>query len=282
MRMVRPVARLVRRRLRAAGGRLSAAGRRAGARWLRRGAAAVLVLVAGAAGQLAARPVDLELVLAVDASSSVDRTEFHLQMVGLAGAFRHPKVHAALRAAGDLGIAVTLLQWSGANRQNTAVPWTAVDGPESAVALAARIEATPRYVIGGGTALGSAMEVAAGRFADNGFEGRRRVIDVSGDGRANQGRRPETVRDRAVAAGITINGVAILNEEWALDRYYRDSVIGGTGAFLLTATDFDDFARAIIAKLVREIAGAPIAGRPPASTTSSPRLAAVARPGPAP
>ncbi|MGK7344731.1 MAG: DUF1194 domain-containing protein, partial [Candidatus Nitrospinota bacterium M3_3B_026] len=221
---------------------------------------AALALAAGAPAR--AGPVDLELVLAVDASSSVDRSEFDLQMQGLAGAFRDPKVQAAIEAAGDLGIAVTLVQWSGARRQEVAVPWTRVADAGAAEALAERIATTPRFVIGGGTALGSAMAFALGRFRDNGFDGRRRVIDVSGDGRANQGRLPGQVRDEAVGAGVTVNGVAILNEERALDRYYRDNVIGGTAAFLLTAADYEDFARAIVAKLVRELSGVPVARTP--------------------
>jgi len=210
----------------------------------------------------AQQAVELELLLAVDSSSSVDRREFDLQMQGIARAFRHPDVAAALQAAGARGVAVGLLQWSGSKRQTLAVDWMRVDDRAGARAFADRVARTARLVLSGGTSIGMALETAAAELERNGFRGQRRVIDVSGDGRANMGPRPALARDRAVARGITINGLAILNEEWALDRYYLDNVIGGTGAFIMTADDYEDFARAIKQKLVREIAGAPVARAP--------------------
>lgn len=215
-------------------------------------------------GQTPARAesVALELVLAIDSSSSVDFSEFDLQARGLAEAFRHPEVHNALRAMGEPGIAVTVLQWAGARRQKIAVPWRRIAGPAQANTFAEALIAMPRYVVRGGTAIGDALDVAIREIAENGFEGRRRVIDVSGDGRSNMGRPPRALRDRALAAGITLNGLAILNEEAGVDRYYLDHVIGGDGAFLMTATDYRQFAEAIRRKLVREISGTPMVRAP--------------------
>ena len=231
------------------------------------GAAATAALIAAAPIAAAQEPapgrrVDLELVLAVDASSSVSAAEFTLQIQGLARAFRDPRVVQAIRASGDLGMAVSLVQWSDNRKQFLAVDWTLVIGPDGASAFAKEVANTPRFLIGGGTAIGGALKFAMRLLEGNDFQGRRRVIDVSGDGRANQGAHPAKLRDRAVALGITINGLAILNEDLAVAEYYRAHVIGGTGAFVMTANDYESYALAILIKLVREIAGAPIASRP--------------------
>jgi len=236
--------------------------------------AALMLLTAGldtAAAQKMER-VDLELVLAVDTSSSVSPGEFNLQMRGLAEAFRHPAVQAAIRAAGDFGIAVSLVQWSDNRKQTVAVDWVAVYDGASADAFAAEIDNTPRYLIGGGKAICGAMLFSMRQLQINEFEGRRKVIDVSGDGRTNQGSSPTRARDRAVAAGITINGLAILNEDILVDLHYEANVIGGTGAFVIRADDYQDFADAILEKLIKEIAGVPIAARP--TRTGAPLLAA--------
>lgn len=222
----------------------------------------VLSLLAPSAAAVRAEPVELELVLAVDASSSVNRGEFDLQMQGIAEAFRSPAVVSAIQAVGGNGIAVSLLQWSGTDKQRRAVAWTRVFDADSAATFGDAVAVAPRYVLTGGTAIGQALDTALADFEGNGFEGRRRTIDISGDGRANVGLRPEIVGQRAAAAGVTINGLAILNEEPSLDRYYLDHVIAGTGAFLMTATNYDDFETAIRRKLVQEIAGAPVAGLP--------------------
>ncbi len=208
------------------------------------------------------RPVDLELVLAVDASSSVSANEFELQIQGLARAFRDPRVLQAIRAAGELGVAVSLVQWSDHRKQFLAVDWTLVADSDGARAFADEVADTPRFVIGGGTAIGGALNFAMRLLGGNDYQGRRRVIDVSGDGRANQGAEPAKLRDRAVALGITINGLAILNEDMTVADYYRDQVIGGAGAFVMTANDYESYALAILTKLLREIAGALIAARP--------------------
>ncbi len=206
--------------------------------------------------------VDLELLLAVDSSSSVSAEEFDLQMRGLAKAFRDPAVVQAIRASGDLGIAVSLMQWSDNRKQMIAVDWMRVTDDASAAAFSQEIENTPRFLIGGGTALGGALTFGMRQFDKNNFQGRRKVIDISGDGRTNQGAHPSRIRDAAVAAGITVNGLAILNEDLYVDRYYLYNVIGGTGAFVMTASDYQDFATAILEKLVKEIAGVPVAERP--------------------
>lgn len=223
---------------------------------------AVAILVLGwlaLAPGARAEPVDLELVLAVDSSFSVDREEFDLQMKGLARAFRDPRVIAAIRASGDHGIAVCLAQWADNGQQSMALDWTAIHDAGSAETFARRLEQTPRLIVGASTSITGALRFAMRQFERNGFEGRRLVIDVSGDGRHNQSTGPAAQRERAVNMGITINGLAILNEDHQLDRYYRDHVIGGTGAFVMTTDSYRDFAEAIVRKLVREISGSPLA-----------------------
>ncbi len=223
---------------------------------------AVALAALGAFGEgrgQGAIPVDLELVLAVDASSSVSAREFNLQMRGLAEAFRHPAVHGAIRAAGDLGIAVAMVQWSDNRKQTVAIEWALVRDEAEAQAFAQTIDTTPRYLIGGGTAIGGALLFATRQLQINRFMGRRSVIDLSGDGRTNQGSQPSKARDAAVALGITINGLAILNEDPLVDRHYQAQVIGGTGAFVMRADDYEDFTRAILQKLIKEISGAPVA-----------------------
>jgi hypothetical protein len=214
--------------------------------------------------------VDLELVLAVDASSSVSSDEFNLQIQGLAEAFRDPRVLQAIRASGDLGVAVSLFQWSDSRKQILAVDWTLVTDVDQAVAFADEVSDTPRFLIGGSTAIGGALKFAIRLIVDNDYNGRRRVIDLSGDGRANQGTRPAPLRDAAVDLGITINGLAILNEDPVVADYYRSNVIGGTGAFIMTANDYESYALAILIKLIREIAGAPIARAPPRAPPGAP------------
>jgi len=212
-----------------------------------------------------AEPVDLELVLAIDTSISVNRQEFTLQVAGLARAFRDPRVHAAIRAAGDRGIAVSLVQWASHNEQAVMIGWSKVQDPDSALRLADDIARMPRHFAGYGTAISSALQFCTDLFFGNGFEARRRIIDVSGDGSDNRGPMPSRNRNVAVSLGITINGLAILNEEPNLDFYYDRHVIGGSGAFVMTANDYIDFADAIVAKLVREISQGPIAAAPEGS-----------------
>ena len=208
----------------------------------------------------AQQPVDLELVLAVDISSSVSTDEYNLQMGGLADAFRDPKVAAAIRASGDLGVAVALIQWSENRLQFVSVDWALLHDRASAGAFADEIASAPRLVVnGGGTAIGGALKFSTAQIEENEYYGLRSVIDISGDGRTNQGWSDWPLRDAAVARGITINGLAILNDQPYLDNYYRANVIGGPGAFVMTTMDFRSYAQAILAKLIREIAGMPVA-----------------------
>lgn len=210
----------------------------------------------------AAAEVSLELVLAVDCSSSVDQEEFELQMRGLAKAFRHPSVLNALQQTWPKGIAVALLQWSGDNDQVKALDWTLINSAPAAAAFADELDKTPRFVDGGPTALGNAVNISVDWIRGNPFVGERQVIDVSGDGRANTGDAAAVARHYANQNGITVNGLAILNEEPKLASYYLAGVVGGPGSFLLTANDFEDFSRAIRRKIFFEITGPPIVQGP--------------------
>ena len=216
-----------------------------------RAAAVSVVMLASAAPVSAGTPVELELVLAVDVSSSVDDDEFELQMQGIAAAFRHPSVLAAIHQAGDRGIAVALIQWAEFVHQRKTVDWTLVHDAADAAALADDIAATGRAIPGGGTAIYGAINFALHEFDTNGYVGQRRVIDVSGDGRSDLLVPTTAARDRAVARGVGINGLVILNDEPNLDRYYRANVIGGADAFVMAVDDFEDFAAAIVTKLIR-------------------------------
>jgi hypothetical protein len=204
--------------------------------------------------------VDLTLVLAIDSSGSVDFAEFELQTGGIARAFRDPEVIEAIAGAAPNGIAVSVIQWSGRHQHLVAVDWTEVTDARSAAALAAKVEATGRILIGE-TAIADALRFATEHLAYGPFQGARQIIDLSGDGPTNAGGDPDAVRDAAVRAGITINGLAILNENPRLDRYYAEHVIGGPDAFIVAARDYGDFAHAIRLKLLREIRGAPLAER---------------------
>ena len=208
-------------------------------------------------------PVDLELALAVDVSRSIDAEEAQLQREGYIKAFRDPEVINAIET-GMLGrIAVGYYEWAGLLHAHVVVDWTLIEDAASTHAFA---DALSRNVplSASRTSISGAIDFAQPWFNDNGFEGSRRVVDVSGDGPNNWGELVTNVRDRAVAAGVTINGLPILDVGGGLfsrfniadlDLYYRDCVIGGTGAFLVVAADFNDFARAVRRKLVLEIAG---------------------------
>lgn len=210
----------------------------------------------------AAENVVLELVLAIDVSSSVNEEEYALQMKGFAEAFRHPAVVAVIESLGSKGMVVTLIQWSGADTYVQAIDWTRINGRASAEAFAGQVENAPRLIEGGATAIGDAMLFARALIELNGYNGTRRTVDVSGDGIANQGKQPAVARALLNAENITVNGLAILNEEPRLGAYYKAGVVGGPNAFLVTATDFEDFARAIRIKLITEIDG-PLISRNP-------------------
>jgi hypothetical protein len=209
--------------------------------------------------------ISLELILAIDASTSVDQREYGLQIQGLAEAFRHPAVQEAIRQSGDDGIAVAAVAWSGAFSQSVLVPWTRVFDQASAQGLADRISGSGRAA-DGNTAIAKALRFMMPLFETNGLNGRRKVIDVSGDGRDNRGPPPITLRPAIQESGITVNGLAIMSDDVGLHRYYIEHVISGTGAFAMAVDNYDDFAEAILKKLLREIMGVPVAGLGPSGS----------------
>jgi hypothetical protein len=201
--------------------------------------------------------VALVLVLAVDASGSVSNDRFELQKQGYAAAFRNRHVLNSIRSLTKQSIAVTMMQLTGPELHVQTVDWTLVKDEVSVNALADAIEATKRQLFGGGTSISGAIDYSRILLAASPFLGTRRVIDVSGDGANNRGRAVTLARDEAVIHdGISINGLPILALEPDLDRYYYDNVIGGPGAFMVPARNYDTFAEAILKKLITEVAGA--------------------------
>jgi hypothetical protein len=204
--------------------------------------------------------VDLELVLAVDVSGSMDRDEQELQRGGYASALVHPEVLAAIRTGINARIAVTYVEWAGSTAQRVVVPWTAIESLETAESVSAAIRRAPLGSMRG-TSISGGLGFSAGLFESNGFDGIRRVIDISGDGPNNMGPTVTPVRDKIVADGIIINGLPIMlrpSNGFAglinLDLYYEDCVIGGPGAFIIPVDAPDQLAPAIRRKLVLEIA----------------------------
>lgn len=206
-------------------------------------------------------PADIALILAVDSSSSVDESEFTLQMAGLAAAFRDAEVQTALSANAPNGAMILMMEWSSAGWQQVNIPWRRIRTAADADALARDMADAPRLIYGGGTAIGAALDFARRQFTELPMPVHRRVIDVSGDGSSNQGPALEISRKQAMVAGITVNGLAIINEELDLADYFRHTLIAGIGSFALPATDYTDFAKAIKTKLLREIA-VPVAADP--------------------
>ncbi len=211
----------------------------------------------------AAEPVDVELVLAVDVSGSMDRDEQVFQRNGYVEALRAPEVLDAIQS-GLLGrIAITYLEWAGPGQQRHAVGWTVISDARTAEAFAAAVLAAP---IGSmrGTSISSGLQSAALLFEANGYEGYRRVIDVSGDGPNNQGAPVVATRDQVLALGIVINGLPITMKQGrqsadappSLNAYYQNCVIGGPGSFVVPVAGKGELATAIRRKLVLEIADA--------------------------
>jgi hypothetical protein len=199
--------------------------------------------------------VDLQLVLAVDASGSVSEERFELQKRGYVAAFRSPRLARAISSGPARAIAVTMVQWTGPALQVQVVPWMLVNDEASMERFADTIAAAPRQLFGGGTSISGAIDHALSLFGTGPFSGGRRVIDISGDGRNNRGRPAAEARDDAVRAGASINGLPILAIEPDLETFYRDNVIGGPGAFVIAAASFASFADAILKKLIIEISG---------------------------
>lgn len=207
-----------------------------------------------AAAQTKKSDVDLQLILAVDASGSVSQSRFQLQKEGYATAFRNPKVLQSIREGMAQAIAVTMYQWTGQFLQARVVPWMIVKDEATATALADAIEHTGRELYGGGTSISGAIDFGMGLWVTSPFQSARRTIDVSGDGSNNSGRDVRAARDEAVKAGVSINGLPIVSIEPDLDRYYFDNVIGGPGSFMVPAKNYESFGDAVLKKLITEIA----------------------------
>jgi len=224
--------------------------------------AAMFPAVASAADQ-----VDLLLVLAADVSRSVDSEKFQLQREGYAAAISDPRVLDAIRSGRNGRVGVAFVEWSGIGSQRVVIDWTTVSDAESAKGFGDRVLEAPRS-FADRTSISGAIEFAMGQFARAPFESARRTIDVSGDGTNNSGPDVTQVRDEAIAQGVTINGLVILSETplaWnpdhtnppgGLENYYRNNVIGGPGAFVLTAQNFNSFGQAIVKKMIAEVAQA--------------------------
>lgn len=218
----------------------------------------------------AAEPVDVELILAVDVSRSVDAEEMELQFRGYEAAFRDPRLIEGI-AGGPIGcIGCTLFTWSDWHIQHTLVPWMKLDGARNCNAFADALAAAPRQSFLY-TSISAAMDYAGKQFGQA-YEGTRRVVDISGDGVNNSGRPVSEARAEALEKGIVLNGLAVLDKQPSplalagaippLDDYYREEVIGGPGAFLVVAEGFTAFESAVRRKIIREIAMAPPPGAP--------------------
>ena len=227
--------------------------------------AVLLAILAGAPAR--AETVDLHLVLAADVSRSMNDERFHLQRMGYVEAFRDRRVINAIRS-GALGrIAVCFVEWSGESSQKVLIDWTVINDDESAAVFADQL-AKPLRSFADRTALGVAVEYSVELLKRSPHDSKRRTIDISGDGTSNNGTPAGVARDRAVAQGITINGIPILSAEplpWnpghthppgGLENWYRENVTGGPGSFTMVAENFQSFAYAIANKLIREIADA--------------------------
>jgi len=217
-------------------------------------ALALLLACSAYALAFAQTAVDLQLVLAVDASGSVDQRRFELQQQGYVAAFRDPRVLQAIQSGSAQAIAVTMVQWTGPELQIQVLPWTLINDTTTAHAFADAIAVTPRQLFSGGTSISGAIDYAVPLMQEGQFRGLRRVIDISGDGTNNRGRPAARARDDAVEAGIVINGLPILEREPQLKGYFSEHVIGGPGAFVVAAESYQTFAEAILKKLVREMA----------------------------
>ena len=221
----------------------------------RRRVAALALLSLLAATPARAGSVDLALVLAVDVSESVDADEYELQHEGIARAFEGAPLVAAISGGANGAIDVLVLEWSDRDKQVVTVDWTRVSDKASAAAFAAKVRASRRSS-NGLTAIGDALLAAQASFLNLPDRAARRVVDLSGDGMANIGPPPQQVRDAMVAAGITVNGLAILKTEPWLDSYYDDNVVGGPGGFLMQVEDFPSFIAAMQQKLLNEVTAA--------------------------
>jgi hypothetical protein len=213
----------------------------------------------------AAEEVDLLLVFAADVSRSVDQPKFQLQREGYAAAIADKRVLEAVTTGRNKRIAVAFVEWSGVSSQKVLIDWTLIDGPDAARKFGDQLIELPRS-FAERTSISGGIDFAMGLLKQAPFHSARRTIDVSGDGTNNSGRDVTLARDEAVAAGVTINGLVILSDRpmaWnpehtnppgGLAHYYRTNVVGGPGAFVIVAEDFNSFGQAIVKKLIAEIA----------------------------
>ena len=227
-------------------------------------AIAVVVTLCSLTAGARAAGVDLTVVLAADVSRSVDDGEFELQRKGYAAALADPRVLTAIHASKSGAIGVCFIEWSGEDEQHIVLPWTEIRDEEDGGAAAAALLKTPRSFTGR-TSISAAIDYAMGYFGKAKWPATRRIIDISGDGTSNSGRPITEARDQAVAAGVTINGLAIINEQadfgysahthppGGLPNYYRQNVVGGPNAFLIIVKNFNSFADAMANKLAKEI-----------------------------
>jgi len=218
----------------------------------------------GLVGETRGANVELEVILASDVSRSVDDAEFDLQRKGYAAALTDPRVLAAIQGRSGATIGVCFIEWSGADEQRVVVDWTEIRDAEDAGGVAAAILAAPRSFMGR-TSISAAIDFAMMQLAKSTWQAKRRIIDISGDGTNNSGRPVTEARDQALAQGVTINGLAIINDKpnlgysahtqppGGLPLYYRQNVIGGPNSFLLVVQDFNSFPDAMANKLTKEI-----------------------------
>ena len=197
---------------------------------------------------------DLALIIALDGSASVGFEEFNLIAGGLAAALRDPEVSAGLTGGPNRASHLAVLLWSGPGAHETMLDWTRLATETDVEAFAAAVEAVPRIVRAGETAIGEALLACEALLATLPATATRRLVDIAGDGRSNAGPPPQPIRDRLAAGGVTINGLCVLHEEPDLLQSYTDEVIGGAGAFALACTDYGAFAEAMRHKLALEVA----------------------------
>ena len=230
--------------------------------------AGLLLLILAAAAPARADDVDVALVLVTDVSRSIDDSEFKLEKDGYTSAFTSQKVLEAIRGGPSGKIAVAYLEFASSFEVRTVLDWTVISDKASAQSFAEKLAAAPRS-FWGRTAISAGVDQAVQLLAETGTNAARHVIDVCGDGTNNAGREVSDARDDAVKAGITINGLAIINDHpvsWTfahvqppggLANYYRTNVTGGPGNFVLEVHDFNSFGEAMTRKLVNEIATQP-------------------------
>ena len=230
----------------------------------------LVAAVLAATSARAADSVDLLLVLAADVSRSVDSAKFQLQRSGYAAAISDPRVLDVIRSGPNGRIAVSFVEWSGIGAQKLVIDWTIIGDAKAAQEFSSQVIEAQRS-FADRTSISGGIDFALTQLERAPFQSRRRTIDVSGDGTNNSGREVTAARDDAVAKGVTINGLVILSEQplsWnadhtnppgGLETYYRNNVVGGPGAFVMVAQNFNSFGQAIINKLIAEIAAAPLA-----------------------